>query len=264
MALVAIVAGGDPATALRLGASMTLLQFAIGAVNDVVDAPLDAAHPAKPIPAGLVPPLLARVVAMAAALGGLALALPSGPWTVLLAALGLGIGLAYDLRVRGTRWSWVPFAVGLPLLPVYGWLGATGGLPVLFLALVPIAVLEGAALAVANAVVDLERDAAAGTGSVALHLGARRSSLAVLALQAAVATLAMLTAAVVGAPGGWLAATALAALVPIGGAALGARAAVRPDPAARELAWEAQAVGAGLVAVAWLAAMSAAGGFGTP
>ncbi len=34
---------------------MTLLQFAIGTVNDLVDAPRDAGHkPGKPIPAGLV------------------------------------------------------------------------------------------------------------------------------------------------------------------------------------------------------------------
>ena len=30
---------------------------------------------------------------------------------------------------KGTAWSWLPFAVGIPLLPVYGWLGAAGALP---------------------------------------------------------------------------------------------------------------------------------------
>ena len=38
----------------------------------------------------------------------------------------LGVGLLYDLRLRGTALSWFPFAVGIPLLPVYAWLGATG------------------------------------------------------------------------------------------------------------------------------------------
>ena len=31
----------------------------------------------------------------------------------------IAIGLAYDLRLKGTAWSWLPFAVGIPILPVY-------------------------------------------------------------------------------------------------------------------------------------------------
>ena len=81
------------------------------------------------------------------------------------------IGYGYDLVAKGTAWSWLPFALGIPLLPVYGWLGATGALPSFFIALVPMAMLAGAALAIANARADLERDVAAGTVSVATRLG---------------------------------------------------------------------------------------------
>ena len=42
VAVVAIVAGGTSADAFRLGLSMTLLQFTIGTVNDLVDARTDA------------------------------------------------------------------------------------------------------------------------------------------------------------------------------------------------------------------------------
>ena len=72
--------------------------------------------------------------------------------------MGLGIGLAYDLWAKGTTLSWLPFAVGIPLLPVYGWYGATGELPGLFVVLVPAAANAGTALAIANAIVDMERD----------------------------------------------------------------------------------------------------------
>ena len=68
-----------------------------------------------------------------------------------LAVVVLGVGVAYDLWAKGTPWSWLPFAVGIPLLPVYGWVGATGSPPGFFAVLVPMAVLAGAALAIANA-----------------------------------------------------------------------------------------------------------------
>ena len=40
--------------------------------------------------------------------------------------------MATTCGAKGTAWSWLPFAVGIPLLPVFGWLGATGTLPAAF------------------------------------------------------------------------------------------------------------------------------------
>ena len=88
---------------------------------------------------------------------GLVLAGPpgrSGPRSCCSGVVVLAIGYAYDLRFKGTAWSWLPFAVGIPLLPVYGWVGATGGVPASFAVLVPAAVVAGAGLAVANARAD--------------------------------------------------------------------------------------------------------------
>ena len=261
VALVALVAGGSVPVALGLGLSMTLLQCTIGTVNDIVDAPRDAGIKAgKPIPDGVVSTAQARLVAAACAGGGLLLALIGGPALVALALVVLGIGLAYDLRAKGTSLSWLPFALGIPLLPVYGWFGATGSLPGLFLVLVPAAANAGTALAIANAVVDIERDAAAGVESIAVALGARRASTLVVILHAVVAVLALATAVVLGAPTGWVAAIVLAATAPIAGAVLGVAAVRRPGASWRELAWEIQAIGTGLLAVAWLGALSASAG----
>ena len=258
VALVATVAGGAAAVSVVLGLSMTLLQFAIGTVNDLVDAPRDAGHkPNKPIPAGLVSVRAARMVAIGSAVAGLVLAIVGGPWLVALAAVVLGIGLAYDLWAKGTTLSWLPFALGIPLLPVYGWYGATGSLPELFLVLVPAAANAGAALAVANAMVDTERDEAAGVRSIALALGPGRAGWLVVGLNAIVAVLALGTAVVLGAPTGWVVAILLAAVAPMAGAVLGLVAAGRPGTSWRELAWEMQAIGTGLLAVAWLGALSA-------
>jgi len=261
VALIAIVAGGPAGIALLLGLSMTLLQFSIGTLNDLVDAPRDAGlKPGKPIPAGAVTPAAARIVALACAGGGLALALVGGVGLVAVALVGLGIGAVYDLRAKGTTLSWLPLALGIPLLPVYGWYGAAGTLPGIFLVLIPAAANAGTALAIANAVVDMERDAEAGSQSIALALGPGRAALLVVVLHGVVATLAVATTIVVGAPTGWVAAVALACLAPLGGGVLGAVAAHRPETTWRELAWEVQAVGTGLLAVAWLGAVSASAG----
>jgi 4-hydroxybenzoate polyprenyltransferase len=262
VALIALLAGATVPTALLLGASMTLLQFAIGAVNDLVDAPSDAAgrKPGKPIAEGVVTTGTARGVALACGVTGVVLALAVDPWLAVLAGVVLAIGLSYDLWAKGTTLSWLPFAVGIPLLPVYGWYGAAGSLPGLFVVLVPAAANAGSALAIANATVDVDRDAAAGQRSIAITLGPRRAAWLVLVLHAVVAVLAVGTAAVLGSPSGWVVAVLLATLGPVGGAMLGIVTAYRDGSNLKELAWEIQAVGTGLLAVAWLAALGASTG----
>ena len=155
---------------------MIALQMAIGALNDLVDAPADAGRvPPKPIPAQEVSVATARTVALVAAALGLGLAAVVDVRLVGLALVVLAIGAAYDLVAKGTPWSWLPFAVGIPILPIYGWFGATGTLPAFFVVLIPMAVLAGAALAVANARADLDADRAAAAASVATVLGPVRS-----------------------------------------------------------------------------------------
>jgi 4-hydroxybenzoate polyprenyltransferase len=268
VAVVALVAGGDPSAALALGLSMTLLQFAIGSVNDIVDAPSDAGlKPGKPIPSGILTPRQARLIAAGSAAVGLLLALSGGLVLLLVGAVVLAVGLGYDLRAKGTILSWLPLAVGIPLLPVFGWYGATGHLPTVFLILVPAAAIAGTALAIANAVVDAERDEAAGHTSAAVALGPQRASVLVLVLHVAVALVAITTSVVLGAPTSWVVALAVVAIVTISGAVLGHLAARHghgrvSSPRWRELAWEIQAVGTGLLAVVWLASLGAASGLG--
>ena len=169
----------------------------------------------------------------------------------MLAVVVLLIGYGYDLVAKGTAWSWLPFALGIPLLPVYGWLGATGALPSFFIALVPMTMLAGAALAIANARADLERDVAAGTVSVATRLGLEGS----WRLHAALWLAGPHRGA--GLPGvPWRGtrpdrSRSLAAAGLIGVAVAWSRDA---GPAVRERAWQFEAVGGGLALLAWLAA----------
>lgn len=254
VAAVALLAGGGPVVAIRLAASMTALQFAIGALNDIVDARADAGRvPAKPIPGGLVTVAATRRAVVLFVAIGLWLAPPIGPWMLLLGLLGLAIGFAYDLFAKGTPWSWLPFAIGIPLLPVYGWFGASGALPSFFAALVPMAVLAGAALAIANARADLDTDAKVGARSVATMLGPDRSwwADAVLMTAAIVIGVAFIGRTGWGVPSYPLVGAGIAIM--FAGLALGRR----HDRRARTRAWEAQAVGAAIAAVGWIAAMAA-------
>ena len=249
---IALLAGGDPITAFRLGGSMIALQVSIGALNDVLDASADAGRkPAKPIPSGVVAPGTARAVVTIGAVVGLVLAAASGPGLLAIAVLGLAIGYGYDRWAKGSAWSWLPFAVGIPLLPVFAWFGATGRLPGEFGVLLPAAVVAGAALAIANARADLERDAAAGQGSVAARLGSDRAwwlSAALLAAVVVVALVSLLSRGV--APLPLVGAIAAAAVIAIG---VGWAHSSSTSAARRERAWEIQAIGVALLAAAWLA-----------
>ena len=228
---------------------MTALQFGIGATNDIVDAPRDAGHkPGKPIASGLIAPPVAVAVSIAAFGSGLVLASVSGAPMAALALAVIGIGLAYDFLLKGTAWSWLPFAVGIPILPVFGWLGASGTLPLIFGVLVPIAVAAGAALAIANSLADVERDRAVGTASIATTLGPGRAWAVQATLIGIVVVAALASASFIGASAGRVLLVAAAGSVPIAGVALG-----RGGGAdRRERAWQIEAIGVATLGVTWI------------
>jgi 4-hydroxybenzoate polyprenyltransferase len=146
-------------------------QLAIGALNELVDAELDAlAKPWKPIPSGavtrrgawLVVALgLTAMVVFGARLGGLAL---------ILLALGTGLGLGYDLWMKRTPYSWLPYVLALPLLPIWvrtAILGFDGRLLLLF----PLGAGAVAAVHLAQALPDCESDRRAGLRNPVSRLG---------------------------------------------------------------------------------------------
>ncbi len=228
---------------------MVALQASIGALNDLVDASSDAGRkPGKPVPSGLVTRTEARLVVALGAMIGVGLAGVSSPGLALLALGILAIGYAYDLWAKGTAWSWLPFAVGIPLLPVFGWFGVQGSLPPVFAILLPVAVLAGAGLAIANARADRERDLDAGLDSVAIRLGTIRAWVVEAVLLGAVVGVAIGSVWLRGGHPGTLGVTILAGMVVVAGLVVGRGA----EAARRERAWEVEAVGVALLAVAWL------------
>lgn len=248
---------------------MLAMQCSIGALNDLVDEPLDGREkPRKPIPSGLVTRRVAAVVAAVGAGAGIALSALSGPATA-IAALGcLGLGYAYDLRLSRTALSWLPLSLALPLLPTHAWLGATGGVPPGLIALAPTAVLGGAGLAIANGLVDLERDARGGRRAVAVTLGRSRAWALHALLIGGAASLAVVLAPTVPAGGGGAALDPLrvlrvaGVLLGVGLITLGVVALAARRAGIRERGWELEAVGVACLGLGWLAgtAGAAAGG----
>lgn len=232
------------------------LQASIGTLNDLVDIERDRGHkPGKPLPTGLIAIPTARAIAAGGLLLGLVLSVAVRPILGVIALLGVVTGYAYDLRLKASRWSWLPFTIGIPLLPVYAWVGATGRLPAVFFVLVPLAVMGGAALALANELADDERDRGAGVETSVVALGRARAWRVGAGLQALVAVVAGASLIASGAPTLAVGAADAAIALTMTGLALGRS----RLPSSRERGWEVQAIGLGALAVAWLAGIASRG-----
>ena len=237
---------------VALGLAMLGFQFSIGAVNDLIDEPLDARmKPAKPIPAGLITRQAARAIAVMSGAAGIVLSAAYGPVILVLGVAMYACGLVYDRFLKPTRFAGLCFAVAFPLLPVYAWWAATGELPPRASVLLPIAALAGPMLQLANGLVDLEGDRAQGLAGPVVRLGRRRALVLLAGLQAVIHGLAWIT--LVG--GADVPATSLVAVVAASLlAAVGVWLSAAAEPAMRERGWQAQASAIVLLGAGWVLA----------
>ncbi len=169
---------------------MLPIQFAIGVVNDLADVGPDAgAKPYKPLVTGAVSRQAAVVLAVCLGLGGLAAALTSSPGVLALAAGGLAAGMAYDLGLRRTPLSLLPWWGAFVLLPLTAFVAGGRALGGWVYALVPLAGLLALSLHLANGLPDIDADRRAGRRSLPVVFGpslSRRLSMVSLAAAAVV------------------------------------------------------------------------------
>lgn len=193
VALLSLAAGRD-APGVALMALATLVgQLSVGWCNDAYDADRDrdAGRTEKPVVRGDVP----VAVLWRAAYVALVLAVPlsflaAGPVGGAAHVVAVLSAWAYDLRLKTTVLSWLPYAVSFGLVPSFVWFGvAPPSAPPAWLTAAAAAL--GVAAQLANALPDIESDTAVGAGGVAARLGAVRAArISLLVLVVAVGLLA--------------------------------------------------------------------------
>jgi 4-hydroxybenzoate polyprenyltransferase len=254
LAFVAARGAPQASVLLRLLLVMLFAQSAIGVTNDYCDRDLDAAtKPWKPIAAGFVRADMAARAAVVLVVAALVLAATLGPGGFALAALGLACGLAYDIRLKRTAFSAVPYMVAIPVLPLWVWLTLGEWRPALWW-LLPLGALLGLALHLANTAPDIDGDAAQGVRGLAHRLGPRRSMAAGWIAFAAAIVLSFVIAPLAGYdPVPY--ALALTAAIACMASSIGLYA-LRRDALSLRFGFGAIAVGSAVLAIGWLAAVT--------
>ncbi len=225
---LAASAGRSRAGCLAVASAALAGQLSVGWCNDYVDRERDAlaGRTDKPVAQGEVPAGAAAVAAGAALAACVPLSLLSGRRAAGAHFTAVALAWGYDLGIKGTAASIVPYAGAFGLLPCFVVLGLPGAPRPTWWAVLAAALL-GSGAHFANALPDLVDDLAAGVRGLPHRVGGPRSR--------AIAAAAMTASSLVltfgpGRPERLaLAGSAAAVLLGITGATTGADAWARPD-----------------------------------
>ncbi len=152
-------------------------QATVGVVNDLRDRDLDAvAKQEKPLVSGRATVRGAACVGVVALIMALVAGAALGRLSLLFVLAMTAAGLVYDLWLKRTAVSFLPYIFGLPILPIWAWICVRDAPPRLWLTY-PLGVLVGFGLHLANALPDAERDAAGGIRGIVQVVGTRAALL---------------------------------------------------------------------------------------
>ncbi|GAA1523469.1 hypothetical protein GCM10009730_34620 [Streptomyces albidochromogenes] len=229
LAVVALVtamaaAGGqDTAGCARVAGAVLAGQLSVGWSNDAVDAARDAAtgRRGKPVVAGAVGVGAVRLAAVTALALCVPLSLACGLLAGTVHLAGVAAGWAYNLRLKATAMTWLPYAAGFAALPAFVSLGLPGrAWPPWWI--VVAAALLGVGAHLADVLPDIGDDLATGVRGWPQRLGPARARLLLpVPLVAATALLVFAGPGAVVAAG--VAASVVATALAAGGALLGRR-----------------------------------------
>ncbi|MFJ3965524.1 UbiA family prenyltransferase [Streptomyces sp. NPDC090036] len=214
-AALASAAGHGPAGAALTVGAVAAGQLSVGWCNDRADLRRDLAtgRPDKPLVAGTVTPAAVTRAAALALLLCVPLSLACGLLAGAVHLAGVAAAWAYNLRLKRTAASWVPYALAFGLLPAFVTLGLPGT-PWPPPWLTAAAALLGAGAHFANVLPDIEDDLATGVAGLPQRLGVRASAaLAGLLVLGSTATLVVAPPGRVTAYGWTLLAVTTAALL---------------------------------------------------
>ena len=178
--VLAIGVGLEPWRVVLVGIVMLMGQVSVGLSNDWVDAARDraVARTDKPVAAGAISTVLARNVAFATALLGIILTIPLGAAATAAHAAFIVSAWGYNLGLKSTPASVLPYIVSFGLLPVV----VTLSLPEPVLPswwAVAAGSLLGIAAHIANVLPDLDDDRATDVRGLPHRMGQRVSALVI-------------------------------------------------------------------------------------
>lgn len=188
------LAAGVGVRSLLLAATVLVGQASIGWANDYVDAPLDiaAGRRDKPIPTGVVRRGVVGASAAAALVADVPLSLALGWRAGAAHVVAVGSAWHYDLWLKRTAASALPFALSFGLVPVII-AAMLPGSPLPRATIVAAAAACGVAAHFANTVPDVDADAATGVRGLPQRVGPA-ASMAVAAAFLAVASVLLVIA----------------------------------------------------------------------
>jgi 4-hydroxybenzoate polyprenyltransferase len=172
-ALLATAQGLGPARGTLVVAAVLAGQLSIGWSNDLIDLSRDrqAGRADKPIASGQVPEALVCACCGVAVVTCVVLSLACGLVAGIVHLVCVAAGWAYNLGLKATAWSWLPYAVAFGGLPAFVALAGGEAPPWWW----PVgAALLGVGAHLLNVLPDLDDDAATGVHGLPHRLGRRR------------------------------------------------------------------------------------------
>ena len=191
--LLAVAAGGSARVVALVVLAFLSGQLSVGWSNDWWDAERDVqvARRDKPVAAGHVERSLVGRAAAAAAVATVPLSLLLGPAAGLTHLVAVASAWSYNLWLKRTPWSWLPFAVSFGLLPVVVTLAVTPSHGAAWWA-VGAGALLGVGAHVVNVLPDVDDDLATGVRGAVHRLQRRRAALLAPAVLVAATVLVVL------------------------------------------------------------------------
>lgn len=177
-AVLGVGLGYPPARLAVLVIAILLGQLSIGWCNDWLDAGRDAAvgRTDKPAARGAIGVRTLRIAAFSALGAAVLITLPLGPLAVGAHVVAIAGGWAYNLGLKSTPASFVPFAISFGILPAIATLGmAQPSWPAPWV--LTAGALLGVAAHVTNVLPDLDDDDSTGIRGLPHRLGAKPSGI---------------------------------------------------------------------------------------
>jgi 4-hydroxybenzoate polyprenyltransferase len=213
---VTFARGAEPETLAWVVASTAAGQASVGWSNDYLDRGRDAraGRRDKPLVAADVSPGAVLAGALVALPLSVVLSLPVGAPEAGVMLVALASAWTYNLGLKATPLSWLPYAVSFGLAPVYIWLATSGtDLPPAWI--VVGAAILGVAAHLLNVLPDLDTDRAGAVRGLPHLLGPAGSLLVAAAMLGALLVTVLVAGGEAGPGRAWAAGLAAALIVAV-------------------------------------------------